>query len=112
MNENKPYVLIFKSEFCHYCDLLKHVIETLIMRYQYDFDFLYVDVDSKDDTKFKELFEGKFEGVPSIIVGHHDNYVVVPDPPAPDMYTWFTLDYLDEHLNAIKGGIDEGRFNI
>ena len=97
MESEKPFMVFFKSEFCDYCVMLNTVLDVLDSKYSDYLDFYTLDVN--DEKAAADVFEDYVEGVPSVILFHAKQFVVVPEPDEPDPIMWYTLSYLEHFIN-------------
>ncbi len=110
MESEKPFMVFFKSEFCDYCVMLNTVLNVLDSKYSDCLDFYTLDVN--DEKAAADVFEDYVEGVPSVILFHAKQFVVVPEPDEPDPIMWYTLSYLENFINQFFRSDDETGTNV
>ena len=110
METEKPFMVFFKSEFCDYCVMLNTVLGVLDKKYSPYLDFYTLDVN--DEQSAADVFEDYVEGVPSVILFHNGQFVVVPEPEEPDPIMWYRLSYLEEFINQFFRSDDETGTNL
>ena len=72
-------------------------MDTLEKTYGATLDFYTLDVN--EEKAAADVFEEYVEGVPSVILFHKGNFVVVPEPENPDPFMWYRLNYLEDFIN-------------
>jgi len=101
MDSEKPFVLFFKSQFCHYCQALEPAMEVLDKRYGDKIKLYTIDVN--DEKAASDVFEDYFSGVPSVAIFCDDQFAFLDEPAEPDPFMWYTLDYLDNFIKKFLG---------
>lgn len=93
----RPFLLLFKSRYCHLCDGMVGVMFRIKVEYSGLIKVGYVE--TSEDEDLTEMFE--LDGVPSLFFFRDGEGKELGYPERPDLYSGYSEEHVRSHLDKL-----------